>query len=250
MQNIALVVEDEPSARTARRDGDRAARLAVRPLSGHAAAPNGTGRYGNTLPDRITHLPAAASKRTADDEDDVRAVIGETLIHEVGHYFGLSEEEIEEIEEHYWRGETLEPDEDDAVTVSAPRKRFGQHFLEPAWVAKLVDAHRSAPGRHVPRDRPRPRRAHAGRLRRAWRASSPSKSIATLRPRCRRTRARTCDRGSRRDFLDARTSRTLLARRVADAGARRRQPALQRRLADPVQAAARRRRGRRSRTRR
>ncbi len=29
--------------------------------------------------------------------------IGETLIHEVGHYFGLSEEEIEEIEEQYWR---------------------------------------------------------------------------------------------------------------------------------------------------
>jgi len=27
------------------------------------------------------------------------------LIHEIGHYFGLSEEEIEEIEERYWRGE-------------------------------------------------------------------------------------------------------------------------------------------------
>ena len=30
-------------------------------------------------------------------------MIGETLIHEVGHYFGLSEEEIEQIEETYWR---------------------------------------------------------------------------------------------------------------------------------------------------
>ena len=28
--------------------------------------------------------------------------IGETLIHEIGHYFGMSEEEIEEIEEKYW----------------------------------------------------------------------------------------------------------------------------------------------------
>ena len=27
---------------------------------------------------------------------------------EFGHYFGLSEEEIEEIEERYWRGEDLE----------------------------------------------------------------------------------------------------------------------------------------------
>ena len=31
-------------------------------------------------------------------------MIAETLIHEVGHYFGLSEEEIQEIEERYWRG--------------------------------------------------------------------------------------------------------------------------------------------------
>ena len=43
----------------------------------------------------------------------MRAVIGETLIHEVGHYFGLSEDEIEAIEEQYWRGETLTADDDE-----------------------------------------------------------------------------------------------------------------------------------------
>ena len=31
--------------------------------------------------------------------------MAETVIHEFGHYFGMSEEEIEEIEEKYWRGE-------------------------------------------------------------------------------------------------------------------------------------------------
>ena len=35
-------------------------------------------------------------------DDDLVVAIGETLIHEIGHYFGLSEEEIEEIEEKYW----------------------------------------------------------------------------------------------------------------------------------------------------
>ena len=65
----------------------------------------------------------------------MRAVIGETLIHEVGHYFGLSEEEIEEIEERYWRGETLDEDEDDAecrptdraqaIRPALPRSRHG-----------------------------------------------------------------------------------------------------------------------------
>ena len=28
------------------------------------------------------------------------------MIHEFGHYFGMSEEEIEEIEEKFWRGES------------------------------------------------------------------------------------------------------------------------------------------------
>ena len=66
-------------------------------------------------------LSAAYSARIAASRTDfdrcaswsIRAAIGETLIHEVGHYFGLSEEEIEEIEERYWRGDTLGTDEDD-----------------------------------------------------------------------------------------------------------------------------------------
>jgi hypothetical protein len=34
----------------------------------------------------------------------VCAVIGETLIHEIRHYFDLSEAEIKHIEDFYWRG--------------------------------------------------------------------------------------------------------------------------------------------------
>jgi predicted Zn-dependent protease with MMP-like domain len=60
--------------------------------------------YGNTLPDRVTIFQKPIEE-DCEGEDDIRAVIGETLIHEVGHYFGLSEEEIEDIEERYWRGE-------------------------------------------------------------------------------------------------------------------------------------------------
>jgi len=57
--------------------------------------------YGNALPDRVT-LFQRPIERESEDRDDVVAAIGETLIHELGHYFGLSEEEIEEIEEKYW----------------------------------------------------------------------------------------------------------------------------------------------------
>jgi len=103
MKNIAVVVEDEPSA-------ELLDEMEIEPpdslygLYQGTPLPERTWGYGNTLPDRVT-LFRKPIEEDSDDDDEVRAVIGETLIHEVGHYFGLSEEEIEEIEERYWRGE-------------------------------------------------------------------------------------------------------------------------------------------------
>jgi len=57
------------------------------------------------LPDKVTLFQRPIEDASA-DEDDVVIAIGETLIHEIGHYFGLSEEEIEEIEEKYWQEES------------------------------------------------------------------------------------------------------------------------------------------------
>ena len=112
MKNLALVVEDEPS-------GDLLAEMEIEPpdslygLYQGVPLPERTWGFGNALPDRITLFQRPIEEDCDGDEDEVRAVIGETLIHEVGHYFGMSEEEIEEIEERYWRGDTLVPDEDD-----------------------------------------------------------------------------------------------------------------------------------------
>jgi predicted Zn-dependent protease with MMP-like domain len=102
MQNIAVVVEDEPSA-------ELLEEMEIEPpdslygLYQGTPLPERTWGYGNTLPDRVT-LFQKPIEEDGEDDDDVRAVIAETLIHEVGHYFGLSEEEIEEIEGQYWRG--------------------------------------------------------------------------------------------------------------------------------------------------
>jgi predicted Zn-dependent protease with MMP-like domain len=112
MKNLALVVEDEPSAALLDE-------MEIEPpdslygLYQGTPLPERTWGYGNTLPDRVT-LFQKPIEADCEDEDEVRAVIGETLIHEVGHYFGLSEAEIEDIEERYWRGGTLGPDEDEA----------------------------------------------------------------------------------------------------------------------------------------
>lgn len=103
MQNIAIVVEDEP-------DQDLLDEMEIEPpdtlLGLYQGTPltERTSGYGNVLPDRVL-IFQGPHERAADDEDDLVVAIGETLIHEIGHYFGLSEEEIEAIEERYWRGE-------------------------------------------------------------------------------------------------------------------------------------------------
>jgi predicted Zn-dependent protease with MMP-like domain len=106
MRNLAIVVEDEPSP-------DLLAEMEIEPPDTLLGLYQGTPLterswdFGNALPDRIL-IFQGPHERDAGDEDDLVVAIGETLIHEIGHYFGLSEEEIEEIEEKYWRGEATD----------------------------------------------------------------------------------------------------------------------------------------------
>ena len=110
VKNLAIVVEDEPSADVLRE-------MEIEPPDSLFGLYQGTPltertwAYGNTLPDRIT-LYQGPIEDASENEDDLVVCIGETLIHELGHYFGLSEEEIEEIEERYWRGEDSADGED------------------------------------------------------------------------------------------------------------------------------------------
>lgn len=69
--------------------------------------PERTWSYGNTLPDRISIYQFPIEEAFEDDEE-IRDCVAETVIHEFGHYFGLSEEEIEAIEEKYWQGGSLD----------------------------------------------------------------------------------------------------------------------------------------------
>ncbi len=101
MSNMAIVVEDEPSR-------ELLAEMEIEPPDTLFGLYQGTPLterswgFGNALPDRIL-IFQGPHERDAGDEEDLVVAIGETLIHEIGHHFGLSEEEIEEIEEKYWR---------------------------------------------------------------------------------------------------------------------------------------------------
>jgi predicted Zn-dependent protease with MMP-like domain len=100
MTNLAVVVEDEPSDEILEEMDVGPADTLLGLYQGTPLTERSWG-HGNTLPDRIL-LFQGPLEREAEDEDDLIVAIGETLIHEIGHYFGLNEEEIEEIEEKYW----------------------------------------------------------------------------------------------------------------------------------------------------
>jgi len=109
MRNIAIVVEDEPAPALL-------AEMEIEPPDTLFGLYQGTPLterswdFGNALPDRIL-LFQGPHEREAADDDDLVASIAETLIHEIGHYFGLSEDEIEAIEEQYWGGGGGEDDD-------------------------------------------------------------------------------------------------------------------------------------------
>ena len=103
IHNLALVVEDSPDRRLLEEMGIEPPDSLYGLYQG-TPLPERQWSDGNRLPDQITIFQQPIED-DAEDDEDARDMIAETLIHEVGHYFGLSEEEIEEIEEKYWRGE-------------------------------------------------------------------------------------------------------------------------------------------------
>src|ERR671912_970102 len=118
MTNVAVIVEDEPSPQVL-------ADLEMEPdeslfgLYQGTPLPERSWTHGNTLPDRIS-IYQRPIEEAAEDHEDIIVCVAETVIHEFGHYFGLSEEEIEAIEDKYWSSDDdLEEDEEDEKDAAA-----------------------------------------------------------------------------------------------------------------------------------
>jgi predicted Zn-dependent protease with MMP-like domain len=111
MHNVVVIVEAEPSVEVLEEmeipEGDT-----LYGLYQGTPLPERTWSDANRLPDRIT-IYQQPIEEDAEDEDDMLAIVAETVIHEFGHYFGLSEEEIEEIEERYWNGDDRDDHDDE-----------------------------------------------------------------------------------------------------------------------------------------
>jgi predicted Zn-dependent protease with MMP-like domain len=92
IENVEVVVEDEPSA-------ELQAGLAPGTfLFGlyHGIPLTNRGTYGNALPDKISIYRGPITRFWRDPER-IRAQIRRTVIHEVGHYFGIPEHRLHEL---------------------------------------------------------------------------------------------------------------------------------------------------------
>ncbi len=104
LRNIAIVVEDRPPRALLEEMEIDPPDTLFGVYQGTPLTERSWG-HGNVLPDRIAIFQEPIEE-VSETEDDVVTEIGETLIHEVGHYFGLSEEALEEIEDRYWHYRT------------------------------------------------------------------------------------------------------------------------------------------------
>ncbi len=97
LQNIAVVVEDWPDAPTL-------AEMEIEPpdtLYGLYRGVNLTHRdssYGNVVPDTITIYQGPIEEDCA-DPDEMADLVRDVVIHEIGHYFGLDDATMEDLEE-------------------------------------------------------------------------------------------------------------------------------------------------------
>ena len=97
LANIAVVVEDWA-------DDATLADVGVEPpdtlygLYRGVDLPHRDSSYGNVLPDVIT-IYQGPIEEDAGDEEEMADIVRETVVHELGHYFGLDDETMHEIED-------------------------------------------------------------------------------------------------------------------------------------------------------
>jgi predicted Zn-dependent protease with MMP-like domain len=97
LRNIAVVVEDWA-------DDETLEEMGIEPpdtLYGLYRGVDLTQRdssYGNVLPDTVT-IYQGPIEEDCEDEEEMVEVIRDTVVHEIGHYFGLDDETMHRIED-------------------------------------------------------------------------------------------------------------------------------------------------------
>lgn len=96
LQNIAVIVEENPSKETRTRTGTPPSSSLLGLYHGVPFKHRGP-YYGNISPDVIV-LYQRPIENLCFTEEEIKEKVKDVLLHEIGHYFGLSEKELREIE--------------------------------------------------------------------------------------------------------------------------------------------------------
>ena len=97
LENIAVVVEDWADEETLDEMGIEPPDTLYGLYRGTDLTRRDSG-YGNVLPDVIT-IYQGPIQEDVDSLEDMGALVQDTVVHEIGHYFGLDDDRLEELEE-------------------------------------------------------------------------------------------------------------------------------------------------------
>lgn len=89
LDNVEVLIEDRPPQ-------GQPGMLGV--YEGIPLTRRGSGYFG-VLPDRITLFRSSIS-REAFDEEDLKRVVGHTVVHEIAHFFGISDDRLRELDRY------------------------------------------------------------------------------------------------------------------------------------------------------
>ncbi len=98
LHNVAVLIEDQPSRALLRSMGLPPRETLLGVYQGTPYPDRGVTTYANVLPDRII-LFKRPIEELGGGLAAIRRRIAETVVHEIGHYFGLSDEEMDDAEE-------------------------------------------------------------------------------------------------------------------------------------------------------
>ena len=91
LNNVSVVAEDSPTPSQLKKLGLSSGTLLFGLYEGIPQAKRGN--YSGVLPDKITIFKNSI-ERVAATEEEIKAQVRATVIHEIGHHFGLSEEDL------------------------------------------------------------------------------------------------------------------------------------------------------------
>ena len=92
MENVSISVEDSPSEEILRKQGIKSPSTLLGLYQGIPLKSRGV-YYSNVLPDMIT-IYQKPIEMLCSNEDGIKQRVKEVVMHEIGHHFGMTEEDL------------------------------------------------------------------------------------------------------------------------------------------------------------